>query len=49
MRSPVQSVQSVPANAHNWILDVGCFGDELVCSNSTANRQLSVVDGGPDA
>jgi hypothetical protein len=45
MRSPLATVQTVPANAGNWILDVGSYGTELVCSNSTPNLQLSLHDG----
>ncbi len=45
MRSPLQTVQTVPANAGNWILDVACYGTELVCNNSAANLQLSFHDG----
>lgn len=46
MRAPLQSVQPVPGNVSNWVVDVAPgVGGELICNNTTLNHQLSFHDG----
>src|SRR3990167_6032882 len=44
MRAPLASVHPVTHNADNWVVDVQCYGNELVCNNSTVNRQITFHD-----